>query len=395
MTRRHRWHTSLALAASTTLFLTACGTDGPEIEREPYPVQESLPEADTSTMRLPIPFEDLTVVDPGWDLTPQYADNVHLAAGEHDGVVDFTAVDAHGEPLWAVQRPAGHEGFSVTTDGTGQALAVLGDEQNTTDASADDTATAYDLLTGERTWGPVEVPGPHQGPGLVFAAPSEETGDDNGTRTALDADTGDTAVTDSDTSHIIGEYHGTVLVAESETLIALDTGDGRELWHMPLAEHGWEAESLRASPHPPPADGLALIETSPSGGALLDLEEGVVLNETAQEAAVDTTTDTLVVRDKTGLHAYDADHQRLWSLSVGPETTIAALGGVLLYLREEGSVRVHNVTTGEVAEAYDPQGEGTIIVPEDITADGVALLVDEDRHLLAASPEAGTEGSEP
>src|SRR5699024_11675703 len=97
-------------------------------------------------------------------------------------------------------------------------------------------------------------------------------------------------------------------------------------------------------------DSLSRIETSPSGGALLDLEEGVVLNETAQEAAVDTITDTLVVRDKTGLHAYDADHQRLWSLSVGPETTIAALGGVLLYLREEGSVPVHNVTTGEAAE---------------------------------------------
>src|SRR5699024_11342540 len=104
--------------------------------------------------------------------------------------------------------------------------------------------------------------------------------------------------------------------------------------------------SLRASPHPPPADGLALIETSPSGGALLDLEEGVVLNETAQEAAVDTITDTLVVRDKTGLHAYDADHQRLWSLAVGPEPTLAALGAVLLYRRAEGSVRVPNGTPG-------------------------------------------------
>src|SRR5699024_11117068 len=151
-------------------------------------------------------------------------------------------------------------------------------------------ATAYDLFTGERTWGPVEVPGPHQGPGLVFAAPSEETEDDNGTRTVLDVDTGNTAVTDSDTSHTIGESHGIVHVAESELRIALETGDRRELWHMPLAEHAWETESLRASPHPPPADGLVLIETSPSGGALLDLEEGVVLSETVQEAAVDTIT---------------------------------------------------------------------------------------------------------
>lgn len=140
-------------------------------------------------MRLPTSFEELAVLDPGWDTDAQYADGVYLAAGEHDGVLEFTSVDVHGRVLWAVQRPASCTGFAVTTDADGRALAVLGDLQTSSDALAATTASAYDLTTGEHVWGPVEVRGPYQGPGLVFAAPPEGFMGETGPRVALDPTT--------------------------------------------------------------------------------------------------------------------------------------------------------------------------------------------------------------
>ncbi len=96
-----RGRSSLALAAVAALLVTGCGASEPEPVRDPYPVDGSLPVVDTSGLQLPTPFEELEVVDPGWTSTPQYADGVYLAAGERDGVLEFTAVDVYGDVLWA------------------------------------------------------------------------------------------------------------------------------------------------------------------------------------------------------------------------------------------------------------------------------------------------------
>lgn len=384
-----RQRSSLALAAAAALLLAGCGASEPEPVRDPYPVEDPLPVVDTAAMWLPTQFEDLRVGDPQWDTAPQYAEGVYLAAGERDGVLEFTAVDVHGEVLWATQRPASCTWFAVTIDAHGRALAILGDLQTTTDALAATTAIAYDLITGEQAWGPVEVPGPYQGPGLVFAAPPEGFMGETGPRAALDPTTGDIAATESSTEglRIIGEYDGIVLLTHEDALIARDTADDQELWRMSLADHGWTAASISAALRPAPGDGLALISTSDTAGALIDLHEGVVVSGTAHDAAVDPTTGTLVILDDTGLHAYDTDNQPLWSLPAAAETTIAAIGGVFLYLRDNGAIRVHNVITGDVAQAYEPEGQGPNIVPSYITINGAAVLLDGNRRILATISE--------
>lgn len=386
---RPRQRGTLALSVAAVLVVTGCAASEPEPERDPYLVDEALPVVDTAGMQLPTSFEELEVVDPGWDTAAQYAEGVYLAAGERDGVLEFTAVDVHGEVLWAAQRPASCTGFAVTTDAHGRALAILGDLETTADALTATTATAYDLTTGEHVWGPVEVPGPYQGPGLVFAAPPEGFMGQTGPRVALDPTTGEVAATESGSEglRIIGEYHGIALLTHQHALIARDTTDGGELWRIPLAEHGWTEASINAALRPAPAAGLALISTSDTAGALIDLHQGIVLNETARDAAVDPTTGTLVILDAAGLHAYDADNQSLWSLPVDDQTTIAAIGGVFLYLREDGAIRVHNVLTGDVAQAYEPDGQGPIIVPSHITINGAAVLLDGNRRLLATTSE--------
>lgn len=210
---------------------------------------------------------------------------------------------------------------------------------------------------------------------------------ETGPRAALDPATGNIVYTEDRTTgeHVIGEYDGTLLIADQTSLIARDTANAQELWRVPLDEHGWDPGSLGPSVQNPPADGLVLISTSGSTGALIDLNDGTVLKDTVHDVAIDPTTNTMVVLDEAGLHAFDARRQSLWSLTVSPQTTIAALGGVFLYLRDGDKLRVHNVITGDVAQAYAPDDQGRITVPVDITAQGAALLEDGRGYLLATT----------
>lgn len=374
-----------ALLAAVALVLGACAPDqpepAPEPVRDPYPVDTALPSVDLSERWLPRSLEELDVVDPGWDGEPQHADGIYLGPGERDGLVEFTAVGVHGDVLWAVQRPAGHEGFALTTDDQGRALAVLTD---VTETDGGTTATAYDLHTGEQLWGPVEVPGPHRGPGLVFGTSADASDE----LLALDPGTGGAAASaDTGQGRVVGEFHGTVLVADTDSLVARDSGDDRELWRIAAADQGWDASTLAAPTGPSPVDGMTLLTTSDSTGALVDLRDGTVVSDTAQDAWLDHATGTLVIFDGTGLHAFDPAHELLWQLTVGPDTSVEAVGGVFVYVREDDAVRAHNVVTGAVAEAYDPQGQGPIVVPAHLTVRGAGLLPVDGRLLVATLPE--------
>lgn len=375
------------------VLLAACGATEeaapPEPVREPHGREEPLPVVDTSGMLLPFSFQGLTVVDPGWTrTTPQYADGIYLAAAERDGVLEFSAVDVDGEVRWVAQRPIACSGFDVTVDADGRALAVLTDAATTDDALAATTASAYDLTTGELVWGPVEVPGPYQGPGLVFAAPPEAAMGAGGPRTALDPSTGQVTATeeDADVERVVGEYDGLVLTVEADELVARTTIGGQELWRLAVDEPGWSAEALRASVGSP-GEGLALVDTAQDDRALIDLDTGEVVDEPVRDAVVDAMTGTVVVRGDDGMRALGDGDDPLWSQSVSDETTVAAVGGVFLYLRDGGAVRVHNVLTGAVAQAYDPEGEGVVVVPAHITPVGAALLRHDGRLLLATLPD--------
>lgn len=205
---------AISAVVVATLSLTACasadpypGTEGDDT----VPGQESpsgdiviTTDVDTSGMWVPHAFEDSQLIDPAWVTPVEYADGVFLGAREHDGDLIFVAVDRSGDVLWTRNRPASCSGFAITRDASGRALAVLTDVDTTDDALAGITASAYELLTGDHVWGPIEVPGPHQGPGLVFAAPPEDFMGTAGVRTALDPSTGGVAAEDSEDSRVLG-----------------------------------------------------------------------------------------------------------------------------------------------------------------------------------------------
>lgn len=276
-----------ALATVGILLLSACSTaepdaseqsapQAPTLQRSPHPAPTPLPEADTTELWLPHSFEGLRVLDPGWDTEAQYSDGVFLGATDHGDHLEYTAVDLHGEVLWAAERPSGSTGFSIRNDSQGHPVAVLPDVKE----DGTGTVSAYDLASGELVWGPAEPPGP--------AAP-----EGGGTTTA--------------------------------------TG----------AEH---------------------------------------------DGNVDPATGTHLALEGTTLRAHDPEGTELWTLSVSEGTTVAGLGGGFVYLREGDAIRAHNVMTGAVAQAYDPEGQGRVVVPKMIVSQGAALLLDGERQLIATAP---------
>lgn len=93
-------------------------------------------------------------------------------------------MSAEGTVLWTEERPLLCSAFVVTTSDDGP-LAILMDITAGDTTMSETTVSAYDLRTGAERWGPVDVPGPHVGPGLVFAAPPPEARGSNGPRIAL------------------------------------------------------------------------------------------------------------------------------------------------------------------------------------------------------------------
>ncbi|USQ81989.1 hypothetical protein NF556_10210 [Ornithinimicrobium faecis] len=282
-------HRKLTAAATVgILLLSACSTvepDAPDdvttttitaLDRDPHPVTSPVPEADTTGLWLPLSFQESRILDPGWDTDVLSADGVFLGASTTGDHVEFTAIDVHGEILWAAERPSGSIDFEVRSD-NGSAIAALPD----TDPDGAQSVSGYDLVTGDRVWGPEQPPGPR-------AADSAEQ-------------------------------------TQSTT-----TDDGTHL---------------------------------------------------------DPGTRTRITLRDTTLRAEGSDGNELWTLSVEADTQVAGLAGGLLYLREGDAIRAHNVVTGAVAQAYDPEGEGRVVVPQMMVAQGADLLMDGERPLIAVAPE--------
>lgn len=374
------------LAAAT--FLAACGSE-PDAETAPQEAEQTLTQVETEGLWMPLTFSDATLTDPGWSAAPQHIDGLYLAPSAGDDVLEFRAVDADGEALWTAERPVSCTGFTVSTGPDGEPVAVLTDPRSSDESLAEVTATAYDLRTGAEVWGPVDVPGPYQGPGLVLAAPPEGPIGETGPRTALDPSTGDPVATEGEdgVDRVIGEYRGTVLTVVEDALSGLDAATGAVDWEIDLAENGWDPAGLVAAFDSSPGGDLALLETADGSGPLIDVSDGTIVATAVREAVLDPTTGAVVVLDHAGMRAVGPDGTDLWEQSVGPDVSLAAAGGVLLFVRDGGAIRVHNVMTGQVAQGYDPDGEGPIVVPEHVSLSGDGVVVHDGRYLVATIPD--------
>lgn len=381
---------SLALAG--LLLLGACSETEPQsepIEREVSVVQSPAPRIDGPDLRLPVQLQGLEMVDPGWDTPAQQLDGIFVGAGEHGDRLQFSAIDSEGVIRWEVERPASCIGFTLARTSEDQTIAVLSDQHEGQDGLAEFSASAYDLQTGDQLWGAVDVPGPHQGPGLVYAEPSAEPIGETGPRVALDADTGEAVLDETEGQHVIGEYHGTALIGDGPDLVAVSTQGGAELWR----QEGEADPRPRAVPGIEPGPGIALLAQNEHPPTLIDISDGQVIAEDVHDVSTDVSTGTRVVQGGDQLHGYDLDGEQIWNRAAAPESTIRSVGGVIGYVQEGSGLRAINALTGETAVGFD-EGEADLAVPEVLAAQGSGVVLTADGSLLVTNVVTG-EGQGP
>src|SRR5699024_9302255 len=243
--------------AAVALVLAACSsgdgaTESTEIDPDPIALDRAASTVDLGDEHVPAPFADREIVDPGWSTPPKTRDDLFLGLRPlDDSTLEFTATDESGRIHWAARRPLTCTGFTLTTV-EGRPLAVLSDLRPGTDSVTITTVTAYDLASGEEMWGPVEVPGGHVGPGLVYSEVPTATLGETGPRVALDAATGEVVADEQDVdARVVGEYDGLVLTASDGELVAREAADRREAWRVPLTDLGpIDPDDVAAAPPP-------------------------------------------------------------------------------------------------------------------------------------------------
>ena len=370
------------VAAALALVLTGCsfGTAPEDFDRSPETVDTDLKAADTSDLQLPLIVEPLELVEPGWDLPVQSAGSVFLSAGSGEESLTYSAVNTKGRQLWRAERPSGCTGFTLTADGD-TPLAVLTDSESSTDCDEDVTASAYDLKTGKKAWGPVDVPGPLRGPGTVFAAEDAPADD----AVVLDPATGEPAEDadggGSDGVRHLGEYQGLILDITDGKLVASEAG--ATVWEHSLADNDWDAEKLTAAAGAAIGEGFIRLDAGDGVGPVFDRETGDLLDDDARGVARDANTQAVVTLGKSGITVIDETGKNELPVSVPRSVHLEAAAGGLLYLREGGKLRVHNATTGSLARGYRADGSGAVAIPDVITPAGVGTLRAGDRTLLA------------
>jgi len=382
--RTRRFLSALAGPLIGVFALASCSQAPDDFDRTPEQVTTELDAVDASALQLPLIIEPLELVEPGWDLPPEHLGDVFLSASTGDETLDFSAVDVHGSTLWQAKRPSGCTGFTVSVDADDTPLAVLTDSDSSTDCDEDVTASAYDLETGEQKWGPVDVPGPMRGPGTVFAAEDAEATE----ALALDPATGEAVQDGSSDVRRLGEYRGTILSIDGEKLRAT----GEQSWELSLPDNGWNADELRAVAEADQGEDVIALDAGDGVGPVLDRETGELLDDDARGVAEDANTGAIVTLGEQGLTVIDDTGKNELPVSVPGSVDLEAAVGGLIYLREEGTLRVHNAMTGSLARGYPADGSGVVAVPVAFTSEGLGTLQAGDRTLLAT--DRVVEGSE-
>lgn len=375
--RRNRWSRAvLGTGVLLGLLLTgACAPDGVIFDSEPQTKDLSLPVADQSQLQVPNAFDRHVVVDPDWTQLPLMGEGVFVGTRVGDEVTTIEVVNALGTLLWTLERPT--DCFELDLSQSSASVVVVKDRDTCGTQEPVRKVTGYDVGTGNRVWGPVEVQGQPHGSGLVFQT------DDNA-RVVLDGNSGELIEHPFlSGGELLAERNGMVAVAEQEGLSVFNAQGSQVLWTTDYGQLGWTKDQLIETSSVLVTDLAVVISGETVGVTLLALESGEVLSTSLKEQVPDLVTQSLIVLDEQGLHSFDSEANARWSHSVSPKTTISAAGGALIYLRDDQAVRVLNTITGAVAEGYTPGGSGTIVVPGQIRESLEAILWAGPKVLLA------------
>ncbi|MBB6173330.1 hypothetical protein HNR23_003390 [Nocardiopsis mwathae] len=280
-----------------------------------------------------------------------------------DPDLTFVLTGADGTARWSRSVNPSCTSFAVS-HAEGRDIVVLLDNdfdplRNGADPATE--ASGYDAVTGERLWGPVDVPGAAIGPGLVFGdMPGTVVSDDGGAKVALSPADGSVRADENDDGVVVHHEHdGALLVEDGGELRARDTVADRELWTgdelSPPAGAGGRVPAYAAAVEGD--GGRVLLSWAPAGGSgrpvttVNDLRTGATLavlpgGIAEPRALADPVSGVIVatsVADGGGvIAAYDPESGReLWRADGADHAPRVLLGGRLFGARsDDGADRV-------------------------------------------------------
>ncbi|MGC3022548.1 hypothetical protein [Brevibacterium sp. FAM 24630] len=308
----------------TLASLTACtGLDENSASTDPRPVHSPAEKHTPSTTGTG--DGETGVVDPGWDMAAQEADGVFLSLHENGADLEFRAVDSAGTILWTALRPRVCSGFLVSESEAGP-VAVLMDQQSGSNGSLATTASGFDLHTGRELWGPVEVPGPLLGSGLVFAGPPQDFIGEGGPRVALDPATGKKLATENeDSPRVITLLGSHLILADGGRLVAQDL-EGHRLWAREVEGLGVSADEARETPWEAIGGSHALLGSAGDRQrTLIDLRSGAAVASNIDSAGYDAGSHTLITADAQ-LHGFDLNGTKRWDAPLADDAELSAVG---------------------------------------------------------------------
>src|SRR5699024_12488133 len=100
---------------------------------------------------------------------------------------------------------------------------------------------------------------------------------------APDPATGEAVQDGSSDVRRLGEYKGTILSIDGETLRAT----GEQSWELSLPDNGWDADELRAAPGADPDEDVIALDAGDGVGPVLYRETGELLVDVNIRAAHD------------------------------------------------------------------------------------------------------------
>ncbi|MFI7679152.1 PQQ-binding-like beta-propeller repeat protein [Actinophytocola sp. NPDC049390] len=346
---------SLAVAAG----VAGCAVPGEPVEEPVSSVAPARPAPEVADGARPA-----LVGEPRWrapfDDMPNAVADVFVGViypKDDQSALSIVGVDGTGVTRWSVETDPACLSFGVS-EAAGRAVAVV--LSNDGDARAGKLATtvaasAYDVHTGKRVWGPVTVPGPVQGPGLIFwqNSPSVVGADAETGKLMLAAATGE-PVPGPAGSEPVYEHDGVGLFSRDGELTAVDTSTGATLWRSPdLA--GGRAEPADA-PRASDRDVIAVRWERQDGTVetvLHDLRSGRAIT-TAGAGGDDLRTTVLpdagavVVADPAGARAVDrATGEVRWERADGAALDLTVVDGDVVYGSADGRSVAVDIRTGK------------------------------------------------
>lgn len=318
--------------------------------------------------------------------------------GQRDAL-SIVEVGADGRGWQIDTNPSCVGRTSITVDG--QTLDVILDSDASLDGNTLATRTVATAFrdNGEIVWGPVEVPGPHRGPGLIFAdTPKSVVSNDPVGAVMLDARTGQ-PVDAGLAKKALYEGNGVGVAGTLDDVTAFRTGDGVPLWDStslaPPAGAGpdWKPTLIDTTGQ---STGNVLLFrwTDARGRSLIAahrLEDGanlgIVPGEPFGQSVIAARESTVYVVSKLNagesvVSAISAQRGLAWSVPFTGEAVLASAGDGKVYLRHNGEGAALNALDGSVAL------RGAFAVPVAVLPDGTALIpTGEPYEYALASPQ--------